>query len=129
MIKHLIVEIKTYTEHHNYNPQSKLTSYTINKIVAIQLKSLLKHSSLRRCYILVVTWALMIFLMCMPSGLWPSGLHVHVTTTITCYPCIKAINQLDFLTLRLLSVIHHYPTHYNSKLVDMSASPINGTSY
>ena len=30
--------IKTYTEHHNCNSQSTLTSYTINIIAAIQLK-------------------------------------------------------------------------------------------
>ena len=39
MIKHLIVEIKTYTEHHDCNSQSKLTSYTINIIAEIQLNS------------------------------------------------------------------------------------------
>ena len=71
-IHHLIVEIKTYTEHHNWNSQSKLTSYTINTIAVIQLNSLLEHSLLGRCYILVVTWALVICLICMPSalGLW-----------------------------------------------------------
>ena len=39
----MIVAIKNYTEHHNWNSQSKPTSYTINIIAAIQLNSL--HNS------------------------------------------------------------------------------------
>ena len=47
-IIHLIVEVKTYIEDNNCNSQSKLTSYTINIIAAIQLNSQLEHSLLRK---------------------------------------------------------------------------------
>ena len=41
---------------------------------------IVKHSLLGRCYILVVTWALMICLICMPTAL---GLWVYISGKIT----------------------------------------------
>ena len=71
-------------ESHNHNEYPLLY-----KEAEISTSSLGKFLECRKCYILLVTCALVIYLICMPSGLRASGIHIrqipraHVTT-ITC---------------------------------------------
>ena len=68
-------------ESHNHNKYPLLY-----KEAEISTSSLGKFLECRRCYILLVTCALMIYLICMPSALGPAGIHIrqipcaHVTT-------------------------------------------------
>ena len=58
----------------------------------------LKEPTQVACYILVVTWALVICLICMPppSGLWPSDSGVHIRQT-TCTHVTTITYNNEFL--------------------------------